>query len=229
MNDLNKEVHPIDSGYGTTRPLDIWESGLLDGKDNATDGNSLIKTVSYGVRMADFTLQSALAGINSVCYWDFDDGMNFMYTSGTAVPKKWGMFSSLASDQAYDQELRPWYHSSCLLTHLMAPGSRIYGSSINDRNLDPTFRCLAVTNQAMTRGGYVMVNRGTQAITKRVTLEPAIANADKLYIYTFGEGAIRLGEDGFIIPNQVIDGSLNRWLNVTIPANMLYVVSTEAL
>ena len=74
-----------------------------------------------------------------------------------------------------------------------------------------------------------MVNRGTQAITKRVTLEPAIANADKLYIYTFGEGAIRLGEDGFIIPNQVIDGSLNRWLNVTIPANMLYVVSTEAL
>jgi len=229
MNQLNEEVSKIDSGYGSTRPLDIWESGLLDGKNNATDGNSLIKTVSYGVRMADFTIQSALAGINSVTYWDFDDGMNFMYTGGTAVPKKWGMFSSLASDQAYDQELRPWFHSSCLLTHLMAPGSRIYGSKVNDRNIDPTFRCLAVSDDKLTRGGYVMVNRSTASVTKKLAFAPTIAGADKLYVYTFGEGLIRLGADGFIVPNQIVDGSLNKWLSLTIPANVMVVVSTEAL
>jgi hypothetical protein len=44
INTLNEDIHAIDSGYGTTRPLDIWESGLLDGKVAETDGNSLIKT-----------------------------------------------------------------------------------------------------------------------------------------------------------------------------------------
>ena len=78
INTLNKDIHALDAGYGTERPLDIWESGLLDGKDAETDGNKLIKTVTYGIRMADFTIQTALAGVNSVTYWDFDDGMNFM-------------------------------------------------------------------------------------------------------------------------------------------------------
>jgi len=229
LNTLNRDIHALDSGYGSTRPLDIWESGLLDGKNNETDGNSLIKTVTYGIRMADFTLQTALAGVNSVTYWDFDDGMNFMYAGGTATPKKWGMFSSLASDQAYDQELRPWFHSSCLLTHLMAPGSKIYGSSVNSRSINPDFRCLAVMNAAGTGGGFVAINRGTSTITKKFVLSPTIQGADKLYLYSFGEGLIRLGKDGFVVPNQVIEGSLNKWLSVSLPANSFLVVSTEAL
>jgi hypothetical protein len=179
--------------------------------------------------MADFTIQTALGGFNSVTYWDFDDGMNFMYSSGTAVAKKWGMFSSLTSDQAYDQELRPWFHSSCLLTHLMAPGSKIYGNAVNSRDVDPDFRCLGVINSAGTGGGIVAVNRGTSSVTKRFLVSPAIQGASKLYIYLFGEGLIKLGSDGFILPNYTIDGSLNKWLEATIPANVLLVVSTEAL
>jgi len=229
INTLNKDIHALDAGYGTERPLDIWESGLLDGKDAETDGNKLIKTVTYGIRMADFTIQTALAGVNSVTYWDFDDGMNFMYTSGTAVAKKWGMFSSLASDQAFDQELRPWFHSSCLLTRLMRPGSKIYGSAVNSRSVNPDFRCLGVVNASGTGGGYVAVNRGADTLTKRFVMGPSITGADKLYVYRFGEGMIRLGSDGFIQPNYTIEGSLNKGLSINIPVNTLLIVSTEVL
>jgi len=229
INALNKTIYSLDEGYGTSRPLNVWESGLLDGKDSQTDGNSLIKTVTYGVRMADFTIQTALAGVNSVTYWDFDDGMHFMYSTGTPIAKKWGMFSSLSSDQASDQELRPWFHSSCLLTHLMAPGAKIYGSAVNSRSVDPDFRCLGVVGKDGKSGGVVAVNRGTETVTKRFRIGPEIADASKLYVYTFGEGLIRLGSDGFILPNYTIDGSLNKWLSLDIPANALIVVSSEVL
>ncbi|MCI2069099.1 MAG: hypothetical protein LKJ88_05940 [Bacilli bacterium] len=228
INTLNAKIKAIDEGYGTSRPLDIWESGLLDGKNAETDGNSLIKTVSYGIRMADFTIQAALGGVNGICYWDFDDGMNFMYSSGTPIPKRWGMFSSLASDQAFDQGLRPWYHSSLMLTNLLRPGSKIYGSVYNDRKIDKDFRALGVIQKDNKNGGIVAVNRGAEDVEKTFRLDDKVDSDGKLYIYLFGEGTIRLGEDGFILPNYTIDGSLNKNLTVKIPANTLLVVSSEA-
>jgi hypothetical protein len=229
LNTLNEGISKLDKGYGTTRPLDVWESGLLDGKNNETDGNTLIKTVSYGVRMADFTIQSALGGINSIVYWDFDDGMNFMYSGSTAVAKKWGMFSSLAADQPYDQELRPWFHSSCLLTHLLSKGSKIYGSNVNSRDVDPNFRTLGVVNSGDKSGGYIAINRGSSALEKSFVIDKTIEGSGKLYIYYFGEGLLRLGSDGFVTPNYVIDGSLTKRLSLSIPANSFVLVSSEVL
>ncbi len=228
LNELNGTMAALDSGYGTSRPLDIWESGLLDGKDAETDGNSLIKTVLYGVRMADFTVQCALGGINSVVYWDFDDGMNFMYSGTTSTPKRWGMFSSLASDQAVDQEIRPWFYSSQMLTNLMRPGAKIYGSKVNDRTVDKNFRCLGVVQEDGKNGGIVAVNRDASVRTESFVFNDEIKDASKLYIYLFGEGLIRVDADGKIQPNYTIEGSLNKKLTVEMPANSLLVVSTEA-
>jgi hypothetical protein len=139
------------------------------------------------------------------------------------------MFSSLASDQAYDQELRPWFHSSALMSNLMRPGSRIFGSPTNDRLINKDFRCIGVVNKDATAGGIVAVNRGVDRVTKSFVFDETISNADKLYIYTFGEGTIRLGEDGYILPNYVIDGSLNKRLTVDMAANSLLIVTTEAV
>lgn len=229
VNALTAKIKTLDTGFGTERPLDIWECGLLDGKNASTDSNTLIKTVSYGVRMADFTIQTLLGGFNSVVYWDFDDAMNFMYSSGIATPKRWGMFSSLASDQAFDQELRPWFHSSALLSNLLRPGSKIYGSPVNDSTNDKDFRTLGVTNADGTSGGIVAVNRGTAAMSKSFVFDPKINASGKLYIYQFGEGLLRLGGDGYLLPNYTIEGSLNKKLTLSMPANTLLVVSTEAL
>lgn len=229
MNTLNSSISSLDKGYGTTRPLNIWETGLLDGKDASSDSNSLIKTVGYGVRMADLTIQACLAGFNGLAYWSFDDAQNFMYSGSVATPKKWGMFSSLSSASASDQERRPWYHSSCLLTHLLSKKSKIYGSNVNSRSVDPTFRCLGVAGSGGKSGGYIAVNRGTSEISKKFALGEKIDGSGKLYVYIFGEGQIRLNEKGFVSPNYIVDGSLNKSLNVSIPANSLMVVSSEEL
>jgi hypothetical protein len=111
----------------------------------------------------------------------------------------------------------------------MAPGSKIYGSAVNSRSVNPDFRCLGVVNASGTGGGFVAINRGTTTISKKFVLSPAIQGANKLYFYSFGEGLIRLGEDGFVKPNEIIEGSLNKWLSVSLPANSFLVVSTEAL
>ncbi|MCI1245619.1 MAG: hypothetical protein LKG11_06735 [Bacilli bacterium] len=228
-DELVAAIRTLDKGYGTSRPLDVWECGLLDGKVASTDSNSLIKTVSYGVRMADFTIQTMLSGFNSLTYWSFDDAQNMMYSGNASTPKMWGMFSSLSSATSYNQELRPWYHSSCLLTHLFSSGSKIYGNAANSREIDDSFRCIAAVSKDGKSGGYCAINRGTEATTRRFLLGPAVEGSGKLYVYEFGEGLIKLGEDGFIEPNYEIEGSLNKWLSLSVPSNSLVVVSSEEL
>jgi hypothetical protein len=110
----------------------------------------------------------------------------------------------------------------------MRPGSRIYSTPANDRLLNKDFRSIGVVNADATSGGIVAVNRGIETVSKTFVIDEKISGADKLYIYTFGEGTIRLGEDGYIIPNYVVDGSLNKRLTVNMAANSLLIVTTEA-
>lgn len=227
-SDLFEQVRAIDPGLGSYRQADIWEAGLLDGKNGSTDCQALIDTTDYAVRMADYTIQSLAAGINGICYWDFDDAMHFMYVNNTQTAKEWGMFSTLAGASASKQELRPWFHSSSLLNHLIKKGNKVYSPLQNDPSVDQYFRSLATINEDGTQGGFIAVNAGVKKTTKTFYMEDKV-QGDKLYIYRFYEGSIRLGEDGFIIPNEVISGSLNKKITMEIPANALVVVSNERL
>ncbi len=219
-----------DPGFGVERRAHIWEAGLLDGKDNETDSNRYIFNYSYGIRMADYTIQCILGGISCINYWDFDDAMHFMYQSdGTTNTKGWGMFSSLSGDSAIKQELRPWFHSSVLLTNLLRPGSTIIDSGINNPEKDPNFRSLAVVGKDNKRAGFVAVNRGIEKVSKTFVIDSEITNNEKLYIYLFSETTLKLGEDGYVVPNYVIDGSLNNKTTIEIAPNSVLVVSNEVL
>ncbi len=228
IKDLYDQIKKIDKGLGVTRQAEVWEAGLLDGKDNATDCNGMIQTTSYGVRMADYTIQCALVGLNSVVYWDLDDAMHFMYNNNTVSAKEWGMFSTLADAEASKQELRPWYHSSKLLINLLQKGNRIYGDATNNPEFDNSFRSLATIASDGSRGGIVAVNQGMKAVEKTFYIDEKVSG-DHLYIYEFNASKIRLNSEGYIEPNYIIEGSLNNKLKVTIPAGGLFVVSTEKL
>lgn len=228
LKTLYEAVQDIDNKLGVTKPLIIWEAGLLDGKDNATDCNRYIANYSYGIRMADYTIQSILAGANGVVYWDLDDAMHFMYGENGATAKEWGMFSTLATATAFKQEIRPWYHSSVLLTNLLSEGNRIYQATTAGESND--FRALATVNKTGTSGGIVAVNRGLTSVTKNFCLgETVNSQSNKLYIYIFNELNLRLGEDGFVVPNYTIEGSINNITSVEIPANSMVIISTEIL
>ncbi|MBQ7995642.1 MAG: hypothetical protein IJ247_05480 [Bacilli bacterium] len=227
INSIYKKVKDIDGGLGVKRQANVWEAGLLDGK-TLLDCQTAIRTGNYAVRMVDYTIQCLAAGVNGVVYWDFDDAMHFMYTATTMTPKEWGMFSSLAEATSNKQELRPWYHSSSLLCHMIKKGNLIYSPPQNDNNLDKTFRSIATRSQDGKQGGFVAVNAGLASVNKTFYIDDEI-EGDKLYVYIFNGSSYRLDESGYIIPNYEIEGSLNKKFTIDVPQNSAVVVSNERL
>lgn len=231
ISSIYKKIKENDSEIGVKRMPHIWESGLLDGKNNETDSNAYITAFSYGLRMADYTIQSLLGGVNSVCYWDFDDAMHFMYAAdGTMTTKGWGMFSSLTTDSATKQEIRPWYHSSTLLTNLLRPGSKIFDTGFNSPDVDPNFRSIGVVGKDNDYAGIVAVNRGMSAVNKTYYFKDKIDTTDdKLNVYIFNSESLRLGEDGFVIPNETIEVNINTPINISVPSASVMILSTRGL
>ena len=222
-------VKKNDPGIGIVRDADIWEAGLRDGK-TALDCNTLIATPDYAVRMVDFTLQCLAGGVNGIVYWDFDDAMHFMYNNNsTPTAKEWGMFSSLAEASSGKQELRPWYHSSSLLTHLFKKGNLIYSPAQNNTELDNSFRTIATVSPDGKQAGFAAINAKLSGSTTKTFYLGDEVEGDKLYIYHFAADSYRLGDDGFIEPNDIIDGTLNKKITLTIPSRAVVIVSNTRL
>ena len=219
-----------DDGLGVVRMPHIWEAGLYDGKDQDTDSNAFIANFSYGLRMADYTLQSAIAGVSSIVYWDFDDGMHFIYASdGTMTSKGWGMFSSLGSDSAAKQRLRPWYHSSVLLTNLMRKGSKIIDSGLNSPEINKEFRSMGVIGPGESYAGVVAINRGMKPVKRTFRIAENFLDNNKVYVYIYNENELKLGEDGFVKENIVLDASLKDKIEIEVPISSMVILSSKEL
>ena len=230
IKEMYNKTKSNDEGLGVTRMPHIWEAGLYDGKNPETDSNALIANFSYGLRMADYTLQSAIAGVSSIVYWDFDDGMHFMYNAdGTMTSKGWGMFSSLSSDSAMKQRLRPWYHSSVLLTNLMRKGSKIIDTSANNPEIDNTFRSMGVVGPDNSYAGVVAINRGMEPVTKTFKITEEFTDSNKIYLYIYNESELQIGEDGFVKENEVFELSLKDEVELKIPQNSMAILSSKEL
>ena len=231
IQDMYKKTKKNDKELGVTRMPHIWEGGLFDGKDQATDSNAYIANYSYGLRMADYTLQSAIAGVTSIVYWDFDDGMHFMYNEdGSMTSKGWGMFSSLATDSAAKQRLRPWYHSSVMLTNLMRRGSQIIDSGANDPSkYDKNFRSMAVIGPNQDYAGVVAINRDAKALTKTFRISEEFKDSGKVYVYIYNENQLQIGDDGFVKENEVLEVSLKDQIELTVPNDTMVILSSKEL
>ena len=227
IDEIYTELKKSDPSLGVIKQANVWEAGLLDGK-TSLDSQSLIHTTNYAVRMVDYTIQCLAAGVNGIVYWDFDDGMHFMYTENTMTPKEWGMFSSLADANSKKQELRPWYHTSSLLCHLMQKGDMIYSTLHSGDEPEATFRSLCSISRDYKKGGYFAVNTGGKAVEKTFYIEEEI-EGDELFIYHFNENNYRLDENGYIVPNDIIKGSLNKKLTLNIPSGGAIFVANERL
>ena len=220
-----------DPGFGTERKMHIWEAGLQDGKNYALDCQELIGTYNYARAMANYTLTALASGINGIAYWDFDDGMHFMYSSdGSATAKEWGMFSSLGSATALKQQLRPWYHSSTLLINLLRRHNIIFDSGENGSQINPTLRSLATISNDRNLAGVLFSNTDfVNERTVKFVIDEKYNNDEKMYVYIFGEKSTLIGEDGFIKPNYEVEGSLNQIHEITIPASSFVVISNKVL
>ena len=230
IKEVYKKTKKNDGGLGKDRMPHIWEAGLFDGKDQATDSNAYIANFSYGLRMADYTLQCAIAGVSSIVYWDFDDGMHFLYPEGgQMISKGWGMFSSLSSDSAEKQRLRPWYHSSVLLTNLMRSGSQVIDSGANDPKYDEYFRSMGIIGPNNDYAGVVAINRNIKAVTKTFRIAEDFNDSGKVYVYIYNENELKLGDDGFVKENKVMELSLKDQIEISIPSDTMVILSSKEL
>lgn len=198
----------------------VWEAGLIDGRHEFIDTNELIDTFNYGLRMVDYTIQTMLGRANGIVYWELDDGAHFLPTGGNGT---WGMFSSLGNP--WQQEVRPWFHSSQLLSNLYAKGTTIYSGTTE---IESGFRMIGGISEDGTTGSMVAVNRTKESITKKFVFDKAIED-DTLYIYIFNEKDLKLGNDGYIIPNYTMDGSLNQITTFEIPANTALIITNKKI
>ncbi|MBP5712582.1 MAG: hypothetical protein J6W77_06270, partial [Prevotella sp.] len=216
---------------GVKRKMHIWEAGLQDGKNLVADCQELIDTYPYAKAMANYTLSALVSGINGICYWDFDDAMHFMYSAdGTATAKEWGMFSTLGSATALKQSLRPWYHSSMLMMNLCQRHNVIFDAGKNGSKVNPKLRSLATLSNDKKLAGVMFSNTDVENERKvQFMIDQSYENDEKLYIYMFNEKSVLLGEDGFIKPNKVVDGSFNNLNEITIPAATFVVISNQEL
>ena len=230
IKEIYNKVKKADKKLGSTRMPHIWEAGLYDGKNQETDSNAFIANFSYGLRMADYTIQSATAGVSAVTYWDFDDGMHFIYnTDGTMTSKGWGMFSSLGSDSAAKQKIRPWYHSSTLLTNLMRRGSQIFDYGANDPDISSTFRSMGVIGPNQEYAGIVGINRDPMPVTKTFRMAENFNDSGKVYLYIYNENELKLGDDGFVKENAVLEMSLKDQMEINIPGSTMVILSSKEL
>lgn len=202
----------------------IWEAGLLDGKDNQTDCNSYIQNYSYGYRMADYTLQAIQAGMDGVCYWDLDDAMHYMYTESGQTPKEWGMFSTYASASIKDQEYRPWYYSSVMLTNILRRTNNIY-----DDSSDTTLTSIATTTADKKDGSIILVNHNQTAVKTKVILDDAVSNNTKTYVYIYKEGKLLLDNNGKILPNLEYDKSINSLFEIEVPSGSMIILTSSKI
>lgn len=225
IRELYDEIKKRDPELGSKRMANVWEAGLRDGK-TALDCQSLIATPSYAVRMVDYTIQCLASGINGICYWNFDDAMNFMYTNAGTTAKEWGMFSSLADAGSGKQELRPWYHTSSLLCHLFQKGDRIIAPK--EKEESKTFRSLAMLSKDGEEAGFVAVNAGTESIHKTFTI-PEMKDGQRLYVYYFNADSYLLDGDGYLIPNQILSGNLSGGVSIEIEKSTAVFVSNRRL
>lgn len=225
------EIAKHDSGFKKERKMHIWEAGLQDGKNFVTDCQELIDTYNYAKAMANYTLCALASGINGIAYWDFDDGMHFMYNAdGSSTAKEWGMFSSLGSSSALKQQLRPWYHSSMLLINLLRRHNIIFDSGENGSEINPTFRSIATISNDRNTAGVLFSNTHVSEERKiKFVIDEKYNNDEKLYVYIFNEKSALIAENGFIEPNYEVEGSLNKINEITVPASSFVVISNKVL
>ena len=143
--------------------------------------------------------------------------------------KGWGMFSSLGSDSAAKQKIRPWYHSSVLLTNLMRRGSEIIDSGYNDPESDQNFRSLGVIGPNQEFAGVVAVNRDAYPTQRSFRIGEEFNDSNKVYVYIYNEQQLTLGQDGFVKYNKVLDASLKDQISIEVPGDSMLILSSKEL
>jgi hypothetical protein len=221
---------------GAAKPFFIGEAGMLDGRSRVLDQQKMIGTFQYGVWMADYAVQSMLAGQSGICAWSLDDAMHtaaHKAGGGYAVTdyewKEWGLWDSYGAEKNNPglAAVRPWYYVWSLLSRYIPAGSVILQTAGPDT---AGIRSVAVKFRKDDKEQYtfVLVNTGNRA--RKVVLEMPGSN-DPVTIgrYNYFENDRLQDADGFpVVKQQFKNIVLAGGLQFEMPAEGMVVLTTAA-
>ena len=109
----------------------------------------------------------------------------------------------------------------------------IIDNPANDPEVDSTFRSMGVVGKDGAYAGVVAVNRGFEPVTKTFRIASDLNEnnliGNNIYVYIYNENDLKIGEDGFVKENQVLDLSLKDEIEMEIPRNSMVILSSKEL
>ena len=99
----------------------------------------------------------------------------------------------------------------------------------NNPEIDNGFRSMGVIGPDNAYAGVVAINRGMLPATKTFRIGEEFSDSNKVYVYIYNENELKLGEDGFVRANKVLDVSLKDKIEITIPNSTMVILSSKEL
>jgi hypothetical protein len=175
---------------------------------------------SYGIDMADASIQSMNAGYSGSAAWALDDAMHTCGDLGNKEElKRWGMWNSLGTElcnNPADENIRPWFYSWSLMCRYFPVGSKIVQTD-----------SLGIEGVRMTTG--ISGNDMTIAIVNNSKsdqmIDLGISNDKVFKQFLYQEGNCKKDEFGFPVSVDKLKVKRNK-LHVEVPANSFVLLTT---
>lgn len=211
---------------GAGKPYLMTEAGIVEGKDEAHDQQSRVKTFEYGLLMADFAIQTMRGGQAGVIAWMLDDSMHRApgYPAGSGQLKTWGFWNTVG-DEA-DRALRPWYDPMALMARYFPRDCRIVYASESGI---PGVRAAAALIPAPDGRGHLSlaaVNHREEEQLIRLVV-PGAAERTALIGFRYLEHERSADEAGFPAPAFLIENaSPAEGIEMRLPARSVLLLTT---
>jgi hypothetical protein len=95
--------------------------------------NMMVYESIYGIDMSAAIIQLMIAGYKGALVWRLDDAMYMNYSSQGVKTNRWGFWNSLGAEafgNAADEDLRPWFFPTSLLSRFFPNGCTILKISL---------------------------------------------------------------------------------------------------
>jgi len=199
---------------------------LIDGDPHAADNaNMMVYESVYAIDASAALIQLALAGYGGATVWRLDDAQ---YRSAGKFTR-WGLWNSIGTEyfgNPEDENVRPWFYTTSLLSRYMPKGSTIL--DVNPNRVQGVYAVGAVKD-----GKYsiAVVNTGTTKRTTKISLQAGLElNGVKVYSFKAGTRRNFEGEvdaNGFPVPesqSSIDFGVLNEY-EVEIEASSMMMLT----
>lgn len=187
------------------------------------DSQMEVYDFSYGIYMADATIQSLNAGFSGTAAWALDDAMHTLGDLGNKNQlKRWGMWNSLGTEicnNPDDENMRPWFYAWSLLCRYFPTGSTIVKTDAS--GIDGLRLATGMYNNDFT---IAVVNNSE----KDNTISLAIPSSKSLKKFLYIDGERALDTNRFPVP---IEGNISpaKALELQVPANSFILLTSIEL